>query len=182
MQGIMFIEPSHFIDDRLGSGEWEKALTAAGLSERTYTPLSPGPDEEFNTLAAGLAQSAGEPVQTILEAFGEFIAPDLLGGLYGIELDDGWDLLDFLEHTEGAIHAVVRARDPAAKPPRLRTVRSGPDEIFILYDSPGRMCSVAKGIIRGASKHFGASIEIRESRCMLAGAARCEITVRRRRA
>jgi predicted hydrocarbon binding protein len=182
MQGIMFIELSRFTDERLGSGEWEKALTTAGLSERVYSPRSPGPDEEFVSLVDCVSRTAGEPVQTILEAFGEFIAPDLLGGLYGLLVDDGWDLLDFLEHTEEAIHTAVRVRDQAAKPPRLRTVRSGPDEIFILYDSPRRLCSVAKGIIRGASTHFGEPIEIRESRCMLAGAARCEITVRRRRA
>jgi predicted hydrocarbon binding protein len=179
MQGMMFVELSRFIDERLGSGEWERALTAAGLSERDYSPRSPAPDEEFVALVTAAAEAAGEPVQTTLEAFGEFIAPDLLGGLYGTLLDDDWDLLDFLEHTEEAIHTVVRVRDPSAKPPRLRTVRSGPDEIFILYDSPRRMCSVAKGIIRGASKHFGEPIEILESRCMLAGAARCQITVRR---
>jgi predicted hydrocarbon binding protein len=181
MQGIMFIELSRFIDDRLGSGEWEKALAAAGLSERAYSPRSPGSDEEFVALVAGAARSAGEPVQTILEAFGEFIAPDLLGGLYGLLLDEDWDLLDFLEHTEASIHTVIRARDSAAEPPRLRAIRSSPDEVLILYDSPRHMCSVAKGIVRGASKHFGEPIEILESRCMLAGAARCEITVRRSR-
>jgi predicted hydrocarbon binding protein len=181
MQGIMFIELSRFIDDRLGSGEWEKALMATGLSEREYNPRSPGPDEEFIALVTTVADTAGQPVQTILEAFGEFVAPDLLGGLYGLLLNDDWDLLDFLEHTEGSIHTVVRARDPAAEPPRLRIVRPGPNEVFILYDSPRRMCSVAKGIIRGASKHFEEPVEILESRCMLAGAARCEITVRRPR-
>jgi predicted hydrocarbon binding protein len=179
MQGIMFIELSRFIDDRLGPGEWENALKDAGLSERTYNPRSPSPDEEFIALVAGVATTEGEPVQAILEAFGEYIAPDLLGGLYGLLLDADWDLLDFLEHTEESIHTVVRARDPAAEPPRLRITRTGPDEIAIVYDSPRRMCSVAKGIIRGASKHFGEPIDMVESRCMLTGAAWCEITVRR---
>ena len=179
MQGIMFIELSRFIDGRLGSGAWESALTAAGLSDRAYSPRSPGSDEDFVAIVLGVARTSGQPVETILEAFGEFIAPDLLGGLYGLLLDDGWDLLDFLEHTEGSIHTVVRARDPSAAPPRLRTVRSGPDEVVIFYDSPRRMCSVAKGIVRGAASHFGERVELIESRCMLAGAARCEITVRR---
>jgi predicted hydrocarbon binding protein len=182
MQGIMFVELSRFIDDRFGSGEWERALTEAGLSERVYTPRSPSSDEEFMTLVTNVADAAGVPVQEILEAFGEFLAPDLLGGLYGLLLDDAWDLLDFLEHTEVAIHTVVRARDPAAEPPRLRVVRSGPDEISIIYDSKRRMCSVAKGIIRGASAHFGEPIEMLEPRCMLDGAGWCEITVRRLRA
>jgi predicted hydrocarbon binding protein len=181
MQGIMFIELSRFIEERLGSGEWERALAAADLSEQTYTPRSPGSDEEFVAIATSAARSADEPVQSTLEAFGEFIAPDLLGGLYGLLLDESWDLLDFLEHTEGSIHTVVRARDPEAAPPRLRAIRSSPDEVLIFYDSPRRLCSVAKGIVRGAARHFGEPIEIVESRCMLAGAARCEIAIRRSR-
>ena len=179
MQGIMFIELSRFIDERLGSGAWERTLTAAGLSDRAYTPRSPGADEDFVALVANFSRISGDTVQSILEAFGEFIAPDLLGGLYGLLLEDGWDLLDFLEHTEESIHTVVRSRDPSAAPPRLRAVRSGPDEVIVFYDSPRRLCSVAKGIVRGAATHFGEQIELIESRCMLAGAARCEITVRR---
>jgi hypothetical protein len=70
MQGIMFIELSRFIDDRLGSGEWDKALSAVGISERVYTPGSPRPDEEFVALVTSVANTTGEPVQTILEAFG----------------------------------------------------------------------------------------------------------------
>ena len=41
------------------------------------------------------------------------------------------------------------------------------------------MCSVAKGIIRGAARHYDQEILISEPRCMLAGATRCEITVRK---
>jgi len=181
MQGIMFIELSRFIDERLGSGEWERTLAAAGLSDRTDSPREPGPDEEFLSIVNGVAPKSGEPVQSILESFGEFIARVLRGGPSWRLLAEGWGLFQFLEHTEGPTHAVSRAPDPAAAPPRLRTVRSEPDEVLIFYDSPRRMCSVAKGIVRGAANHFGERVELIESRCMLAGAPRCEITVRRSR-
>jgi predicted hydrocarbon binding protein len=177
----MFVELSRFIEGQLGSGEWEKALTKAGLSGRSYDPRSPGPDAEFMALVSNAADASGEPEQSLLEAFGEFLAPDLLGGLYGLLVAPDWDLLDFLEHTEEAIHMVVRTRDPAAKPPRLRIARVGPDEISISYDSPRRLCSVAKGIIRGAATHFRERIELQEPRCMLTGGSRCEISVRRSR-
>lgn len=179
MQGIMFIELSRFVDARLGPDAWQKALVDAGLADRIYTPHTPGPDEHFTNLVARVAEATGEPIQSTLEEFGVFVAPDLLGGLYGLLLDPDWSLLDLLEHTEEAIHMVVRARDPTATPPRLRVVRPIPDEVLILYESPRKMCSVAKGIVRGAAEHFGESIEILEPHCMLTGAARCEITVRR---
>jgi hypothetical protein len=117
MQGIMFIELSRFIDDRLGPGEWEKALKDAGLSERNYNPRSPSPDEEFIALVTGVATTEGEPVQAILEAFGEYIAPDLLGGLYGLLLDADWDLLDFLSTRR---NRSTPWSAPATRPPSPR--------------------------------------------------------------
>jgi predicted hydrocarbon binding protein len=180
MQGIVFIELAQFLDELLGPGAWQRTLEHAGLADRVYTPHDPGPDPEFVAIVTSAAQEAGQPYQSLLEGFGEYLAPDLLGGLYGLLLDPSWDLLDFLENTEGALHTVVRARDPAATPPRLRVVRPHPDEVVILYSSSRRLCSLAKGIVRAAARRYGEAIEVSEPRCMLVGDSRCEIIVRRK--
>ena len=179
MQGIMFTELSRYIDAELGPGSWHHVLNEAGLADRAYSPPSPSPDHEFARLIEAAAKLAGRSDQTVLEAFGVYVASDLLGGLYGLLVDPAWMLMDFLEHTEASIHTVVRARDPSATPPQLRIERPGPDEVRIVYDSSRRMCSLAKGIIQGAADHYGETIEILESGCMLKGADRCEIVVRR---
>jgi predicted hydrocarbon binding protein len=177
MQGIMFVELSGYSEELLGPKAWKETLVEAGLDDRAYTLDTPGPDDEFLALVTSAATRAGRELQTVLEGFGEYVAPHLLGGEYGQLVDPDWDLLDFLEHTEAAIHTVVRARDPRSRPPKLRVVRPLPDQILVLYESSRRMCSVAKGIIRGAARHYGQEIQISEPRCMLAGSTRCEITV-----
>ena len=178
MQGLMFVELSRFVEEQHGPKVWKEILVAAGLDDRAYALDAPAPDDEFAALVTGLALRTGGQVQTVLEAFGEHLAPRLLGGEHGALVDPEWDLLDFLEHTEASIHTVVRAKDPESRPPKLRVVRPVPDQILVLYESERRMCSVAKGIIRGAARHYGQKIQITEPRCMLAGATRREITVR----
>lgn len=89
-----------------------------------------------------------------------------------------WRTLDFLEQTEDTIHRVVRFRNPGAMPPELAVKRTGDHEVVILYTSQRKMCSVAKGIIRGVAKHYGDPIEIDESHCMLKGHPQCTIEVR----
>lgn len=178
MQGIMFVELSGYVEELLGPEAWKETLVASELSDRAYTVDAPGPDDEFLAIVTSAATRAERPLQIVLEGFGEYIAPHLIGGEYGALVDPGWDLLDFLEHTEASIHTVVRERDSRSRPPKLRVVRPLPDQILVLYESPRRMCSVAKGIIRGAARHYDQEILISEPRCMLAGATRCEITVR----
>lgn len=179
MQGIMFTELSRYVDAELGPGSWPHVLDESGLAGHMYSPQSPSPDQEFVRLVDAAAKLTGRSDQKLLETFGVYLAADLLGGLYGLLVDPSWTLMDFLEHTEATIHTVVRARDPAATPPQLRIERPGPDEVRIVYDSPRRMCSLAKGIIRGAGDHYGEPVEILESGCMLKGADRCEIVVRK---
>lgn len=179
MQGIMFVELSGFVEELLGPKAWKEALAETGLGDRAYTLHAPGPDDEFLALVTNAAARADRPLQIVLEGFGEYLAPHLLGSEYGPLVDPDWDLLDFLEHTEVAIHRVVRERDPRSRPPKLRVVRPLPNQILVLYESPRRMCSVAKGIIRGAARHYEQEIQISEPRCMLAGATRCEITIRK---
>ena len=179
MQGIMFVELSRYVEERLGPDAWKRCLVHTELDDRVYSLESSAPDEEFLSLVADTATRTGQPFQAILEGFGEVLAPHLISGEYGALVDPAWDLLDFLEHTEAAIHTEVRTRDKQASPPKLRIVRPQSDQILVLYESPRRMCSLAKGIIRGAARHYDQQIQISEPRCMLAGAKRCEITVRK---
>jgi predicted hydrocarbon binding protein len=90
----------------------------------------------------------------------------------------GWKTLDLLEHTERAIHTVVRRQTPGADPPRLSCVRSSPDEAVVIYTSSRRMCPVAKGIIQGVAAHFQERIRITEAECMLKGDPHCTMSVR----
>jgi hypothetical protein len=72
-------------------------------------------------------------------------------------------------------------RQPGAAPPRLHVERTSPDEVVVTYDSPRKLCAVARGIMRGIAKHFGERISISDRACMHKGDPKCLISVRRAR-
>jgi hypothetical protein len=120
---------------------------------------------------------ARQDPDAILQDFGAFIVPDLLG-MYGSLLAKTWKTLDVIENTEDTIHRIVRIRNPGAKPPELRCERSSAEEVVIHYTSARKMCGLGKGIVLGLAKHYGEAISIGESSCMLKGQQECTILVR----
>jgi hypothetical protein len=174
MHGIIFTELRKYVDEKLGGQAWGQLLGAAGLKGRMYLPIQEYPDAEAVTLVTTAAQVTGIEAGVILEDFGQFIAPSLLG-MYRTLVRPEWRTLDVLEFTEDTIHRVVRQRNPGAKPPELKTQRLSPTELRLTYTSHRKLCHVAKGIVRGLAKHFGEEISIEETSCMHSGAAACQI-------
>ena len=175
MHGIIHSELKRFVVARHGAGVWNELLKQAGLERAAYLASEQYPDDEASRIVATASRMTNLPAVAILEDFGEYIAPHLLE-IYEPLIDPSWRTLDVIERTEGTIHSVVRLKDPAAHPPELKVRRIGPDEVELTYDSPRKMCSVAKGIGKGLGKHFGETIRITESSCMLQGAPSCVIS------
>jgi predicted hydrocarbon binding protein len=177
LNGIIFIEIGKFAQSRLGPQAWLEAVRAAGIPSRIYYRVADYPDEEALALLSALSAALQEPVQAVLESLGEFIVPDLLKmSRYWIKPQ--WRTLDLIEHTEQTIHETLRQEGSQTDPPRLRCRRTGPQEVVVTYDSPRRMCSLAKGIIAGVARHYGETITITEPHCMHRGDASCELIVR----
>ncbi len=98
---------------------------------------------------------------SVLEDFGLFIAPDLLG-MYKSLIDPSWKTADLFVNVEDTIHTVVRMKNPGATPPMLKFKRVGPNELHFHYDSPRQMSSVAKGIMKGVADHYNEKLDIKE--------------------
>lgn len=177
MHGIIFAELKKYIEVRHGNDTWNTLLKEAGLGAKMYTPLNAYPDEETLALVRTASRLTGKPMSALLEDFGEFIVPDLVS-LYKALVNPEWKTLDFIEHTEQTIHRVVRLKSPGAKPPELKVTRVGPTELLMVYASGRKMCAVAKGISRGAARHFNETIAITETACMATGAPECRISIK----
>lgn len=178
MHGVIFSELRKYVLQRHGGEEtWKSLLRDAGLGRRMYLPIGEYPDEEAVALVSAASAATGVPAREVLEDFGAFIAPDLLG-MYRSLVRPEWRTLDFLENTEDTIHRVVRLKDADAKPPEIRCERIAADEAVIHYTSARRLCGVAVGIIRGVATHYGEPVQIDEPRCMHRGDPACEIRVR----
>jgi predicted hydrocarbon binding protein len=177
VNGTIYIEIAKFAQSRLGEQAWREVIRQAGVPQRLYYRVAEYPDEEAFALFGALSLALGEPVSTVLEGFGEFIVPDLVRmSRYWIKPE--WKTLDLIANTEQTIHEMLRQEGSNTDPPRLRCRRTAADEVIVTYDSPRRLCSLARGIIRGLAAHYGERVSVMEPACMLKGAPACEVVVR----
>jgi len=176
MHGIIFGELRKLVEHRLGSDGWNAILEDAGLESKLYIPVGEYPDADAFAIVSAIARNAHVETQTILEDFGEFIAPTLMS-LYRHLIKPAWRTIDVLENTEQTIHRVVRTHNPGARPPMLRVTRDG-SGVLIHYTSSRKMCGVAVGIVRGLASHFDERVFIQQTSCMLRGGSSCRISVK----
>lgn len=176
MHGIIFTALKKFVKARLGPEAWDALRTEAGLDGRIYLPVQPYPDEEIQALVSTASRLTGIPASDLLEDYGAFIVPDLMTIYRGV-LNPAWRTLDLIDHVENTIHRVVRLSSPGATPPELSVVRLAPERLVIHYDSPRRLCSVGKGLVRGIAAFYGETVAIQETSCMLKGHSACTILV-----
>jgi hypothetical protein len=178
MHGIIFVELKKYVQSKAAAGTWETLLATSGLPRRAYLTTEVYPDEEMVALVTAASSLTGTAIPAILEEFGEFLVPGLIK-TYKAFLRPDWRTLDTIEHTEANIHKAVRLRNPGAAPPALSVTRTSPDEVVIVYNSPRKMCGVAKGIARGIARHYGERITLSERTCMHRGDRACTISVKR---
>src|SRR5262249_3624605 len=105
----------------------------------------------------------------------EYIAPTLIG-MSGRLIKPGWKTLELLEHI-GAIYKAINNIDSNARQSPVQCTRSSKEGVIIDYSSPRKMCTVAKGIVKGIAKHYNEQVLITEKDCMLKGSVKCSISV-----
>lgn len=178
MHGLIFVQLKKYASARLGPDAWDELLHKAALQGRMYLPVQQYPDDELQALVRALSLRTGGDTDGVLQDLGAFMAPELMR-MYGSLLQRSWKTLDVIEHTEDTVYRVLRARNQAARTPELRAERAAPDEVVVTYNSPRRLCGFAKGIVRGLARHFGETVTLDETSCMLRGGAECRLRIRR---
>jgi hypothetical protein len=93
--------------------------------------------------AVGRTDTLNIPTGAVLEAFGEFVAPELIR-LYARFIEPGKKTLDPIENTDRLIHSAVCPGNPGVKPPVLDCFRGTRDEIQIVYSSERRRCGIER--------------------------------------
>jgi tRNA A-37 threonylcarbamoyl transferase component Bud32 len=141
-----------------------------------FLPSGSYPDGDAVAILSTIAETTSRPLPTILEEFGQFLAPHLVK-VAGAVVDPAWRTLDLIEHTEAIIHTMIRTTTPGAAPPVLEAVRQSPDELHLVYSSARRLCPLAIGLMRGIAAHYGETIRIQEPSCLLRGDPFCSFVV-----
>jgi hypothetical protein len=178
MDGIILNQFQRFVMQRFGREAWPALVRTANvtLGEGLLAVDAVYRDADLMALLAAVTRASGLPATALLQDFGTYLAPTLLR-VYEPLVDPAWRTLEVIEHTESAIHTVVRQRNPNATPPELRVRRVAPHEVAIDYRSERRLCSLAIGIVRGLAQHFAELVVITEPECMHRGDSRCLIHV-----
>ncbi len=101
---------------------WLDLKAQVGLSERTYLPTETYPDLEMQQLIQGASKKFRIPRAKLLEAFGEFLVPDLLK-VYGFMLQPNWKSLDLIASAESNIPQIIQLLDDNAQLPKIKTER-----------------------------------------------------------
>lgn len=176
MLGIIFDELEKYVGREHGAAGLSQMHGLTGRGEGAYQLDRSYPDQELQLIVKGLSEATGRAPEMLLESFAEAMVPGLLE-VYGILVNPRWSFLDLLVNTEGVIHKGVRLSAQSANPPAIQAERSGHEAVTIVYRSQRRLCSVAKGIVRGAANHYGVSITMVEDQCMHRGDPECVIKV-----
>jgi len=175
MHGTIMGEMKKFVNDEFGFGTWSNLLDEAGYAGKSYSPTEVYPDSEAVAILEAASGETGLSVQDILHQFGQFLGPSLLETYSGL-IDDSWNTLDLIQHTEEKIHTEVRKRTSDAKPPDLSNVeRLSDGELVLHYQSDRQMCPLARGIAESVADYNGESLSVDEPQCMLEGDSECEL-------
>jgi predicted hydrocarbon binding protein len=181
MHGLIFLQLQKFAQKHVAPQAWDLLLREANLPLQSYSPARAYPDEDFVNLVGAASRVLGKSNAAVVEAFGEFIAPELLR-MHKRLLKPDWKTLDVIENAEPLMHAAIRVGNPGAQPPVLDVVRTSADDLRIVYTSERKLCHLAKGILAGIARHFGESIVVNDEACMHNGDPFCALHVTRKAA
>jgi hypothetical protein len=174
MHGRILWQFREFVESRDGKRAWKAALKSAGLEDRVYLAQA-YPDAEAVLLLQAVVKMSGKSASVLLQDFGEFTVPALLG-MYAHLIRPEWRALDVIEHAERVAHGAVRKHERGAAPPYLLVRRVNRHKVMLTYSSPRKMCAFAVGVGLGLGKYFQESVSVQHNPCMYQGADHCEIT------
>lgn len=178
MHGIILSTIRDFAVEEYGRDAWNEVQDRADVDAEMYVPVEEYPDEHVYELAAAAGAVTGDGPRQFLVDYGRYVVAPLVE-TYGVHLDDDWDGLDLIENVP-TFHAALRTHSFANyTTPEIESTRVDADAVRLTYDSPRRLCDVARGAIAGVEDHFGESFAVRETQCVFEGADECRFEVHR---
>ena len=112
------------------------------------------------------------PADEVLRGFGRVALPALVER-YPEFVDAHDSAKSFLLTIDDTVHPDVAKLYPDARPPRFSFEDPGLGVLVMHYESARRLCSMAEGMIQGAAAHFGETVVLEHTDCMLRGEERC---------
>jgi hypothetical protein len=176
VKGIIFNLLEEAVTEEFGPDAWEKILDDAEL-EGVYTAVGTYEHDELHKLVDAASALLDKPSDDIQRWFGNKAMP-LLATRYK-EFFAGHDsAISFVLTLNDVIHPEVRKLFPGAYAPDFEFERIADDTVAIGYLSYRDLCPFAEGLVEGAAKHYGETVEIEQARCKRRGGDKCVLVCR----
>lgn len=180
MKGIIFNVVEEVVRAEHGEQAWDSILERAGASG-AYTSLGTYPDSELLAIAGSAAAQMGVTPEEVVRAVGVAGIP-MFAQRYPHFFTEQPNLLEFLLSLNEIIHPEVRKLYPGAIVPVFTFAPpvQGPGGATVLqmgYRSQRAMCSLAEGLILGASRWFTEPIDLAQTHCVHRGDPQCVLVL-----
>lgn len=178
MKGIVFVALAEMVQERYGFKAWNDLIESSNLeSNGIYTNSMSYDDKEALILLEKISTKLNKSQSDVLKIFGIFLMKYFIKRYPQYFQTD--DFISFMMLVEGKIHADLKIVSTESRPPLIKCkVIEEKKVISVIYKSDRKMCSLAIGLIKGASHHFLENIEIEHLKCMHDGHDECELLVR----
>ncbi|MBY0415609.1 MAG: heme NO-binding domain-containing protein [Bdellovibrionales bacterium] len=173
MKGIIFVALSEMIQEMYGHKAWNKFLSESKVTSKgVYTASEIYDDKEATDLLGTISKELDKSPKDILYIFGIYLIK-FLNRKYPKYFNEN-TFLEFIDSIDKIIHVEILKIYPDITPPHVILVSSNQSNFIIHYSSKRKLCSLAHGLIKGASKIYKVDIEITHTNCMLKGNDCCE--------
>ncbi|MDP9164604.1 MAG: heme NO-binding domain-containing protein [Actinomycetota bacterium] len=173
MKGVIFTLTEEVVRAAHGEDAWDAVLDGAGL-DGSWTTLGSYPDESFTKVVTSASALLGVDEPTVLRTVAEGAMP-LLAARYPHFFDQHADACAFALTLNEVIHPEVRKLYPGATPPSFGVQRTGELSLDMRYVSERHLCALAEGFLVGAATHYGQTVTLAQSSCLLLGDDHCLI-------
>lgn len=179
VKGVVFNLLEEVVVRDFGPDMWDTLIDDAQVSG-AYTSLGNYSDEEIVQLVNTAADKLNLTSSEVLRWFGEQAMP-ILKERYGALFSGHLSSRNFVLSVNSIIHPEVRKLYSGASCPFFHFKEGENGAVLMTYQSSRRMCDLAHGFVRGASRLFCEEVDIEHHSCMNHGADVCLMEINWRR-
>jgi hypothetical protein len=171
MKGIVYNLLEEIVAEEYGEAVWDRLLATAGV-EGAYTSLGSYPDAQLFAIIDAASRTLQIESRDLIRWFGKRALPRLA------QTNPRWfeshrTARDLILTLNDIIHPEVRKLYPGADVPWFDFETPSSNRLVLGYRSKRKLCAFAEGLIDGTAAHYGETVTIAQSTCMLEGADRC---------
>ena len=165
MKGIVFTIFNRMIEEKFGLGTWDEMINETHpKSHGIYTSGDTYEAQELFSFVKYLSEKTQSHSNNLVFYFGEYMLSQLAKKYPTFFKDKSFK--EFLMSIDKTIHVEVRKIYPDANLPQFNYEDNGEKDFVLLYNSPSKLCSLAEGLIHGASKVYSVNYLLNHSKCL----------------